>query len=113
MKQQCDRVAGLDVHRDTVVACARIGRGDQPELHRGTFATTTAGVAELAGWLADLEVTRVVMESTGVYWKPVFYPLEGLFGELWLVNAAHVKNVPGRKTDLLTELPRVPLQLSA
>ena len=49
--------------------------------------------------MADFEVTRVVMESTGVYWKPVFYPLEGLFAELWLVNAGHVKNVPGRKTD--------------
>jgi transposase len=57
-------------------------------------------VGELAEWLADFEVTRVVMESTGVYWKPVYYPLEGLFGELWLVNAGHVKNVPGRKTDL-------------
>jgi transposase len=100
MRQQSDRVAGLDVHRDSVVVCARIGRGDQPRLHRSTFATTTAGVAELAGWLADLEVTRVVMESTGVYWKPVYYPLEGLFAELWLVNAHHVKNVPGRKTDV-------------
>jgi transposase len=56
-------------------------------------------VAELAAWMADYEVTRVVMESTGVYWKPVYYPLEGLFDELWLCNAAHVKNVPGRKTD--------------
>lgn len=100
VKQQCDRVAGLDVHRDTVVACVRLGRGDEPELHRKSFPTTTAGVAQLAGWLADLEVTRVVMESTGVYWKCVYYPLEGLFAELWLVNAGHVKNVPGRKTDV-------------
>lgn len=50
--------------------------------------------------MADFEVTRVVMESTGVYWKPVYYPLEGLFDQLWLVNAGHVKNVPGRKTDI-------------
>ena len=99
MKQQCDRVAGLDVHRDSVVACVRLGRGDEPQVRRRSFKTTTAGVDELARWLADFEVTRVVMESTGVYWKPVYYPLEGLFAELWLVNAAHVKNVPGRKTD--------------
>jgi transposase len=100
MKQQCDRVAGLDVHRDSVVACVRLGRGEEPTVHKASFATTTAGVAELAAWMADLEVTRVVMESTGVYWKPVYYPLEGLFAELWLVNAGHVKNVPGRKTDV-------------
>jgi transposase len=57
-------------------------------------------VSDLAAWLADFEVARVVMETTGVYWKPVYYPLEGLFPELWLVNARHVKNVPGRKTDI-------------
>lgn len=100
MKQQCDRVAGLDVHRDTVVACLRLGRGDEPDLQRRKFSTTTAGVAELAAWMADFEVRRVVMESTGVYWKCVYYPLEELFDELWLVNAGHVKNVPGRKTDI-------------
>jgi transposase len=100
MKQQRDRVAGLDVHRDTVVAAVRAGRGDDVEFHKAQFATTVRGVGELATWLADFEVTRVVMEATGVYWKPVYYPLEGLFDELWLVNAAHVKNVPGRKTDL-------------
>jgi transposase len=70
MKQQVDNVAGLDVHRDTVVACARLGRGEQPRVTKKSFKTTTAGVGELARWLADLEVTRVVMESTGVYWKP-------------------------------------------
>jgi transposase len=100
VKQQCDRVAGLDVHRDTVVACLRLGRGDEPELHRRSFSSTSAGVAELAAWMADFEVTRVVMESTGVYWKCVYYPLEDLFPEMWLVNARHVKNVPGRKTDI-------------
>lgn len=100
MQQQCDRVAGLDVHRDSIVACVRLGRGDTPEIHRKKFATTTAAVADLAAWMADFEVARVVMESTGVYWKPVYYPLEGLFAELWLVNAGHVKNVPGRKTDI-------------
>jgi transposase len=78
----------------------RLGRGDEPEVQRRTFATTTAGVGELAAFMADFEVTRVVMESTGVYWKCVYYPLEDLFPELWLCNASHVKNVPGRKTDV-------------
>ena len=100
MDQQVERVAGLDVHRDTVVACARLGRPERLRVLKKRFATTAAGIDELSRWLADLEVDRVVMESTGVYWKPVYYPLEGLFAELWLVNARHVKNVPGRKTDM-------------
>ena len=101
MQEQASRVAGLDVHRDTVVAAVRVpGPRRGTQVHKASFATTTAGVGELARWMADFEVTRVVMESTGVYWKPVYYPLEGLFDELWLVNATHVKNVPGRKTDL-------------
>ena len=100
MEQQVDKVAGLDVHRDTVVACARLGRDERPRVIKNSFKTTTAGVGELARWLADLEVTRVVMESTGVYWKCIYYGLEGLFPQLWLVNAHHVKNVPGRKTDM-------------
>lgn len=100
MEQQAARVAGLDVHRDQVVAAVRIAGNRGAKVHKARFATTTAGVADLARWMADLGVTRVVMESTGVYWKPVYYPLEGLFDELWLVNAGHVKNVPGRKTDL-------------
>jgi len=91
--------AGLDVHKDTVVACAR----HQPPHGRArkevrTFATHTAGLLELADWLAAEGVTHVAMESTGVYWKPVFHVLEGRF-ELLLVNAQHIKNVPGRKTD--------------
>lgn len=103
MEQVRDRVAGLDVHRDTVVACARVGGGRQGRkitVDKARFATTTAGVAQLAGWLADHEVTSVAMESTGVYWKPVYYGLEDLFEEVWLVNALHVKRVPGRKTDM-------------
>jgi len=100
MEQQVARVAGLDVHRDSVVGAVRVGEAGSIKYHKKTFATTTTGVSMLAGWMADHEVTRVVMESTGVYWKPVYYPLEGLFAELWLVNAAHVKNVPGRKTDM-------------
>jgi transposase len=100
MEQQCDRVAGLDVHRDSVVACVRLGSGKHLATEKRSFSTTTKGVAQLARWMADLGVIRVVMESSGVYWKPVYYPLDGLFPELWLCNAAHVKNVPGRKTDI-------------
>jgi transposase len=95
-----DRVAGLDVHRDSVTACVQLFDGAQVEVDKQRFATTGAGVRALGEWLAEREVTLVVMEATGVYWKPVFYPLEGLFEEVWLVNAHHVKNVPGRKTDM-------------
>ena len=101
MKQIRDKVGGLDVHRDSVVACTRI---TQPtgaiEVEKERFATTQTGLAQLTSFLLDAGVTMVVMEATGVYWRPVFYALEGLFAELWLVNAQHVKNVPGRKTDM-------------
>ena len=95
-----DRVAGLDVHRDTVVGCVRVAAGGDMHTIKQSFSTMSTGVAAMAEWLADHEVTTVVMEATGVYWKPVYYGLEGLVHELWLVNAAHVKRVPGRKTDL-------------
>jgi transposase len=101
MKQIRDKVAGLDVHRDTVVACCRIQqRGRAIATSKRSFATTTAGLRGLVAWLTEAGVTTVAMEATGVYWKPVYYSLEGLFPELWLCNAQHVKNVPGRKTDL-------------
>lgn len=102
MRRIRDRVAGLDVHRDTVTACSQIREPDQsePVIDHAQFATTARGVSELADWLTEREVTTVAMEATGVYWKPVFYRLEGLFEEVWLVNAHHVKNVPGRKTDM-------------
>jgi transposase len=101
MKRIRDRVAGLDVHRDTVVACCRVWvPGGGVELSRERFETTRAGLAELAAFLLERAVTTVAMEATGVYWKPVYYTLEGLFAELWLCNAQHVKNVPGRKSDL-------------
>jgi len=74
--------------------------GREVEVDKQRFGTTGAGVRALGEWLAEREVTLVVMEATGVYWKPVFYPLEGLFDEVWLVNASHVRNVPGRKTDM-------------
>jgi transposase len=102
VKQIRDRVAGLDVHRDSVVACARIATPNTPiELDKEKFGTTTAELKSLSEWLGDHGVTAVIMEATGVYWRPVYYALEGLFDEVQLVNAQHVKNVPGRKTDLV------------
>jgi transposase len=101
MKQIRDRVAGLDVHRDTVVASCRIREpGGEITIDKARFATTRHGLAELAAFLSEHGVTTVAMEATGVYWKPVYYALEGLFAELWLCNAQHVKNVPGRKSDI-------------
>ena len=93
------RCAGLDVHKDSVVVCARIANGPEVEHHVATFATITSGLLALADWLEQFGVTHVAMEATGVYWKPVWHILEGSF-ELTLANAAHVKNVPGRKTDV-------------
>ncbi len=101
MKQIRDRVAGLDVHRDSVIVCCRVRQPDgEIALSKERFATTRRGLAELAAFLAEQAVTTVAMEATGVYWKPVYYALEGLFAELWLCNAQHVKNVPGRKSDI-------------
>ena len=101
MKRIRDKVAGLDVHRDTVVACTRIVEPDGAvTVAKASFSTMVKGLVELAAWLGDAGITTVGMEATGVYWKPVFYSLEGLFDEVWLCNAQHVKNVPGRKTDL-------------
>ncbi len=101
MKQIRDRVAGLDVHRDSVVACCRVREPDgQVEVTKRSFATTRRGLGELAAFLSEHAVQAVAMEATGVYWKPIYYALEGLFDELWLCNAQHVKNVPGRKSDL-------------
>jgi transposase len=91
--------AGLDVHKDEVVACVRrAGRGKSDhEVRR--FATVTRGLLELSDWLEASGVTHVAMEATGVYWKPVWHVLEGRF-ELVLANAAHIRNVPGRKSDV-------------
>jgi transposase len=100
VRRMKNRVAGLDVHRDTVVGCVEVFDGTEVSVSKDRFATTAKGVRALAEWLANAEVELVVMESTGVYWKPIFYGLENLFDEVWLVNAQHVKNVPGRKTDM-------------
>lgn len=95
-----ERVAGLDVHKDTVVACVRIVVEGKTKRECRTFATTTEQLAELRAWLEECRCTDVAMEATGVYWMPVFRILgEGKF-ELTVANAAHIKNVPGRKTDM-------------
>jgi transposase len=101
MKLIRDKVAGLDIHRDTVVACCRFHhQGRRVALTMGTFATTTKGLKQLVDWLSEASVTAIAMEATGVYWNPVYRSLQGHFEEFWLCNAQHVKNVPGRKTDL-------------
>jgi len=100
MERVVERCAGLDVHKDTVAACVRVpGPGQQRAQEIKTFGTTTADLLALRDWLEAHHVTHVAMESTGVYWKPVFYILEEAFTCL-LVNAAHIKQVPGRKTDV-------------
>ena len=94
------RVAGLDVHKKTVVATRmRVTEEDRVEWETQTFGTTTPDLLELLDWLYEWELTHVAMESTGDYWKPVFNILEHTF-EVWLVNAQHVKHVSGRKTDV-------------
>lgn len=95
-----ERCCGLDVHKDTVVACVRMpGEGGTRNQEIRTFGTTTASLLGLRDWLVHQRVSLVGMESTGVYWKPVYYVLEGAL-ECWLLNARHLRNVPGRKTDV-------------
>ncbi len=94
-----ERCCGLDVHKKTVVACLITpGEAGQPHKETRTFGTMTQDLLALADWLVAAGCTHVVMESTGVYWKPIYNVLEGLF-ELVVVNAQHVKTVPARKTD--------------
>ena len=99
MKTLHQRCAGLDVHKQDVVACLRLVT--QGRVHREVrrFPTTTRGLLELAAWLEAARCTIVAMEATGVYWKPVWHILDGSF-ELVLANAAHIKGVPGRKSDV-------------
>ncbi|MCX4239058.1 IS110 family RNA-guided transposase, partial [Paraliomyxa miuraensis] len=94
-----DKCAGLDVHKDTVVACVRTAKGRGASREIKTFGTTTKQLIELFDWLAANEVSHVAMEATGVFWKPVWRVLEGGF-ELTLANAKQVQNVPGRKSDV-------------
>jgi endogenous inhibitor of DNA gyrase (YacG/DUF329 family) len=92
------RCAGLDIHKDIIVACVRCASA--PE-HREvqSFCSTTKGLVALSDWLAVHRCSHVAKEATGIYWKPVWHVLEGSF-ELVLGNAAHIRNVPGRKTDV-------------
>lgn len=107
------KCAGLDVHKDSVVACVRLAAQQEVTRHLATFGTTTSALLDLSEWLSSHGVTHVAMESTGVYWKPVWHALSGdaipatpsapedvgAF-HLVLVNAMHIKKVPGRKTDV-------------
>jgi transposase len=95
-----ERCAGLDVHQETVVACVMTGSLDRkPAQEIRTFGTTTNELLQLHDWLSEQRCTHVAMESTGVYWKPVWNVLEDTF-QLVLANAQRIKNVPGRKTDV-------------
>ena len=95
-----ERCCGLDVHQETVVACVLIGApGERPRKEIRTFRTMTHDLEALRDWLQELGVTQVGMESTGVYWRPVYAVLEGRF-DLIVGNARHIRNVPGRKTDV-------------
>src|SRR5262245_53705609 len=100
MEVMHSRCAGLDVHKETVVACVRLASENKLVTEVKTFATTTPGLLALSEWLAETECTHVAMEATGVYWRPVWHVLSDGELKLVLANAAHVKNVPGRKTDV-------------
>ena len=93
------RCAGLDLHKNLIVACARIVEKRKGTREVREFGTTTRELMALVAWLSSLGVTHVAMEATGVYWKPVWHVLEGAF-EVTLANAADVRNVPGRKSDV-------------
>lgn len=95
-----ERCAGLDVHKNTVVACVRVMNAGKIDREVRTFKTMTRDLLALSEWLDGHGVRHVVMEATGVYWKPVWHILSDGEFELVLANAAHVKNVPGRKSDV-------------
>src|SRR5437660_3310204 len=100
MDQILTSCCGVDIHKRTAVACLvrRPADGACAKETR-TFGTTTEALHELGAWLRAAGCTHVAMEATGVYWKPAYHVLEGVC-TVWLVNAAHIKNVPGRKTDV-------------
>src|SRR3954467_5919629 len=100
MEAIIERCCGLDVHKETVVACVLVGSPEgRARKEIRTYGTTTEQLEEMRDWLRQSGCTHVGMESTGVYWVPVYSVLEGHF-ELIVGNAAHIKNVPGRKTDV-------------
>jgi transposase len=91
-----ERCCGLDVRKKTVVACVITPQGKETR----TFSTTTQGLLEMADWLVERGVSHAAMESTGFFWKPIYNLLEGLAPTLLVVNARHMKSVPGRRTDV-------------
>lgn len=105
MNVMFEHCAGLDVHKQSVVACRMlaevggVGASTHTQSETRSFGTTVSELLRLSDWLSEGNVTHVALESTGVYWKPVFNLLEGNF-TVWVLNAQHVKNVPGRKTDV-------------
>jgi len=95
-----ERCAGIDVHKRVLVVCRlSVDETGQRRAQTRTFGTTTGDILQVCDWLTEGECTHVGLESTGDYWKPIFNVLEGLF-EVWLLNAQHIKAVPGRKTDV-------------
>jgi transposase len=86
---------GMDIHKEVVVATVRTPSHQETR----EFKTFTSSLTEMREWLKSSGVTHVAMESTGVYWKPIYNVLEGFIPEIWVVNARHIKNVPGHKTD--------------
>jgi transposase len=100
MEAIIERCCGLDVHKDVVVACVLVGPPEgRARKEIRTYGTTTMQLEEMSSWLLEVGCTHVGMESTGVYWVPIYSVLEGNF-EIIVGNAAHIKNVPGRKTDV-------------
>jgi transposase len=100
MEAMHERVAGLDVHKAMIVACVRLTTSGKVGRECRTFDTTTDGLLALLAWLTQTGCTQVAMEATGVYWKPVWNILSDGAFDLTVANAAHIKNVPGRKTDV-------------
>src|SRR5262249_16540262 len=100
MEAIVERCCGLDVHQATVVACLLVGEGtERPRKEVRTYGTMSRDLVRLREWLLSEGCTHVAMESTGIYWMPIYAMLEGSF-QLVVGNATHIKNVPGRKTDV-------------
>jgi len=100
METIIERACGLDVHKKRLTACVMVeGRGRKVRKEIRTFTTMTSDLLDLKKWLKEEGITHVAIESTGIYWKPVFNILEDSF-EVILANSRHIKNVPGRKTDV-------------
>ena len=95
-----ERCCGIDVHKSSVAACILLEQGHKPQKHLRRFGCTTRDLLELADWLRSFDVRHVAMESTGVYWKPVWNVLEEHF-HMVLAKAQPIKAVPGRKTDMM------------